>query len=565
MAITRLQKLTIERFRALHHVEIEFGKLITVICGKNGTSKSSILGIAAQIFSFRTDYTQNAVTSDLDYRAITGAEFESVFKDHFRISDKYDPPGSMNVEFELFDGYTNSKASAELALTKRDQTSRPVVRKNSTAGPDGNASRNYTHPVIYLSLKRLYPITDRDYKRQDFDYLQKHQAEFISLTNELLNKTSSAATSTSGIIKSAVSHGQNYDQDSVSAGEDNAGQLVLAIMSFRKLKEEYVDYKGGLLLIDEADAGLFPAAQRKLIEILERECKRLDLQVIMTSHSPLIVENIHQRSEKFPWDFKTIYLTDSYGAVSVKQNFSWEEINADLHAQTVSVGGDAKLPKIKVYFEDKEGHDLFMAAAYRRFKKTFLNLVNVSLGCGNYKNLVKLKIPEFSHKSIICLDGDVTGISGKAYQSIVALPGNLGPDQLIFEYLYNLPANHPIWENSIQFTRSTLTYIASGIISHLNITTDTINLKELLDKKAQEESQGKKSRERFKKFYKDPQFQDFLKLPAKHNPWQSWAKENKVLCDDFVSRFIAQLKNTLHEEYDVPKHMIERIFPKSEL
>ena len=206
MATTKLQKLTIERFRALNHVEIEFGKLITVICGKNGTSKSSVLGIAAQIFSFEKDYTQN---TDIKSRAITGAAFQTEFKEHFRISNTFDPPGSMDVKFELFDGYTNSKATAELALTRRDETSRPVVRKNSTAGPGGNASRNFTHPVIYLSLKRLYPITDRDYKLKDFDYLQKHQNDFISLTNKLLNKTSSAATSTSGTIQSAVSHGQN--------------------------------------------------------------------------------------------------------------------------------------------------------------------------------------------------------------------------------------------------------------------------------------------------------------------------------------------------------------------
>jgi predicted ATP-binding protein involved in virulence len=247
MAITKLQKLTIEKFRALHHVEIEFGKLITVICGKNGTSKSSVLGIAAQIFNFEKDYTQD--TPLKKYQSITGGDFKSKYSEHFRISNKFDLPGSVDVKFELFDGYTDKKETAELEFAKRGQNPRPVVRKNSAVDPGGNTSRNFTHPVIYLSLKRLFPITDRDYKQQDFDYLQQHQTEFIALTNELLNKTSSAATSTSGIIKSAVSHGQNYDQDSVSAGEDNAGQLVLAIMSFRKLQEEYPDYKGGLLLI----------------------------------------------------------------------------------------------------------------------------------------------------------------------------------------------------------------------------------------------------------------------------------------------------------------------------
>ena len=56
---TKLQKIVIKKFRALSGVEIEFGDYITVICGKNGTAKSSILGIAAQIFSFDKDYVNN--------------------------------------------------------------------------------------------------------------------------------------------------------------------------------------------------------------------------------------------------------------------------------------------------------------------------------------------------------------------------------------------------------------------------------------------------------------------------------------------------------------------------
>lgn len=39
MSKTQLKKLVIENFRALNNVEVEFGDHITVVCGKNGTSK----------------------------------------------------------------------------------------------------------------------------------------------------------------------------------------------------------------------------------------------------------------------------------------------------------------------------------------------------------------------------------------------------------------------------------------------------------------------------------------------------------------------------------------------
>ena len=217
MAKTQLKKLVIEKFRALNNVKVEFGDHITVICGKNGTSKSSILGIAAQIFSFEKNYAKDEA---LAFRQITGGVFKSQYSEHFRISEKFDVAGSMTVNIELHDGYSDQAATAKLELMKRGNSPRPVVRNNSTA-TGGNTSRNFTHPVIFLSLKRLYPIADRTYKVNDFDYLLKHKQDFIGLTNELLNRSSSHATGTDGTISSAVAHGENYDQESVSAGEDN--------------------------------------------------------------------------------------------------------------------------------------------------------------------------------------------------------------------------------------------------------------------------------------------------------------------------------------------------------
>ncbi|MDO9450543.1 MAG: AAA family ATPase, partial [Rugosibacter sp.] len=355
MSKTLLKKLVIRKFRALNNVEIEFGTHVTVICGKNGTSKSSILGIAAQIFSFEKDYLKN---EKLQFQSITGSNFKSLPAEHFRFSDKYDVPGSLDVAVELFDGYTNSNANAELELSRREtvrgSVARPVVRKNTTA-EKGKESRNFTHPVIFLSLKRLQPIASREYKVRDFDYLNSHKQKFINLNNELLNKISSSATGTGGSINSAVAHAENYDQDSVSAGEDNVGQIILTLMSFRKLKEEYADYKGGLLLIDEADAGLFPAAQTKLLEILERECNDLKLQVIMTSHSPTLIERTYDLSQKYQHKFKTVYLSGTFGPVQAMHDISWPDIYSDLLTATVPTSDEISLPKINVYFEDKEG------------------------------------------------------------------------------------------------------------------------------------------------------------------------------------------------------------------
>ena len=86
-----------------------------------------------------------------------------------------------------------------------------------------------------------------------------------------------------------------YSSITNSAGQDNIGQIIMAIMSFRKLKKEYKGYKGGLLLIDEIEATLHPIAQIKLLDFLYRACKELNLQVVFTTHSVALLEVLSQK------------------------------------------------------------------------------------------------------------------------------------------------------------------------------------------------------------------------------------------------------------------------------
>lgn len=547
-ARTRLTGLHIERFRALRGVDIEFGDHITVICGKNGTSKSSILGIAAQIFSFHKDYVTD---EPLRFKQIAGGTFKSQYSEHFRISNTFDTPGSMDVGIELRDGYTNRPATANLELMKRGDKPRPVVRNNSTAR--GNRSRNFTHPVIFLSLKRLYPIAARgDYKVGNFDYLDEHWSDFLGLTNELLNQNAEHATGTTGTISSAVAHSDQYDQESVSAGEDNAGQILLALMSFRKLKDEYRDYMGGLLLIDEADAGLFPRAQINLWKILARECAELDLQVIMTSHSPVLIEHAYEQGRLYRRKFRTVYLSDSWGAVQVMQDWSWAQISADINTTTIAMSPDVKLPTVRVYFEDGEACDFFRALMRRQPMNKFIRtLPDITLGCSHYLSLIKNKIPEFSERSIVCLDGDVTS---SGHKTVVPLPGGMAPDRLIFEHLYNLGPEDTYWKNDLQFTRSVFTDAANDVIREFGITGDTVDVRERVE--AYEGS--KKPREVFKQFYKNEHMQQVLSSPAKpYHPWANWIESHPEQANDFLDRIHAALLGIMKNAFGVDEAKLQ--------
>lgn len=545
---TVLREVRVNSFRGLKNINIAFGERITLICGKNGTSKSTILGVIAQTFSFRKDYTKN---DDMDlssqYKTINGKAFESLFSDHFRLSEKHDTPGSMDINIYIYDGSEDKELSLDLGLYNSQDRSkaRPIVRGNTTTN-GASSSRNVTHPVIYLSLKRLMPIALRaKYSPHSIDYLNENKNEFNLMNNQLLGKMSAnKVTATTGTVDSVVVHGDTYDQDSVSAGEDNVGQILQAIFSFKKLKSEYEDYRGGILLIDEADAGLFPAAQVEFIHLLSREAKHLNLQIIMTSHSPTMIEKVNQLSEKDKLNYKTIYLTDTFGSIEVKENLSWPQIYADLHIETINSYDDVNLPKINIYFEDKEGVDFFSSLiTERQIKKPLNVLKDITLGCGNYKQLIEKKIPEFSKKSIIVLDGDVSDLD--KYRNVVKLPSKIPPDQLIFEFLYNLPPEHEYWRNKLNFTKPVFYKIARDVINRIKLNSndgEAISVKEIISAVDHNGNNGV-LREVFKAFYKNVELQKMINGGVKNNPFRLWALENSSEVNAFKVRFLAAIKN----------------------
>lgn len=344
----------------------------------------------------------------------------------------------------------------------------------------------------------------------------------------------------------------NYNHESVSAGEDNAGQIIMALLSFKKLQEEYGDYKGGLLLIDEADAGLFPTAQVNLLKILERECRKLNLQVVMTSHSPVMIEYAYEQSQhKFSKKFKTVYLSNTYGSVQVMQDWSWAKISADIHTKTVSVGSTAILPRVNIYFEDKEAEDFFAALMNRQSIKKFANpMSGVKMGCPNYVYLLDKKVPEFTGNSVVCLDADAKSLlKGKNFKTVILLPGDLPPDQLIFEHLYNLPADDVFWDNNLQFTRSVLTNSAAReVIRELDISGDLVDLKERL----QAYRGSKTKRDIFKNFYNSSDIQLLVAPNVKPlNAWRHWVGKNPKATNVFLENFKVALYGVMKNGYAV--------------
>ena len=87
------------------------------------------------------------------------------------------------------------------------------------------------------------------------DFYVKSHNEILLLYDEISSEEVKSSTKHFLAAKS-----DKYDAIGNSAGQDNIGQIITSILSFQRLKDNLgTEYKGGILLIDELDASMFPA------------------------------------------------------------------------------------------------------------------------------------------------------------------------------------------------------------------------------------------------------------------------------------------------------------------
>src|SRR5699024_7938024 len=103
--------------------------------------------------------------------------------------------------------------------------------------------------------------------------------------------------------------------------EANAGSGEVAVIQLVKKIEESEEYS--LILLDEPEVSIHPGAQEKLKEYLIDATKRKKLQVVISSHSPILIRDMPSEAIK-------LYVTNSQGRFEVKENVDYREAFYDL-------------------------------------------------------------------------------------------------------------------------------------------------------------------------------------------------------------------------------------------
>lgn len=427
-----IESIEVEKFRAIENLSLDIGKNITAIAGRNATLKTTLLGMLGQPFTISSGHPMYGCTT------IDGYNFKSQFKEKFKISKKFDHYGEHIWTLKFYKrGYYND-GEIKMKSIKRPTKTNPNDIRFWNAKSKAKGTGYVQLPVYYLSLGRLFPIGETGKtKNVDIHLTEEENTYFVKTYKELLSIQESqnavATMEKADARRNFVGVNDNtHDVFTNSAGESNIGKIILAVLSFKRLKEGYGNqYKGGILLIDELDATLYGYSQKKLVDFLYKISQKFSIQIIFTTHSPMVLQEVNnlQRKEirkmqekgidvstiSYNYESEIIYLESYYvGEVgdnkrmvkgrNIRKSLDLKEITDDINMQPSIVR-----QSVNIYLEDERAKQflLYLLSQHLKYNyENYFNIVDVNLGFTNYLHLHRKKVPEFLN-SLIVLDHDV--------------------------------------------------------------------------------------------------------------------------------------------------------------
>lgn len=419
-----IKSVEIEKFRAFENAFFTLGKRITAISGRNATQKTTVLGMIGQPFTISKDHPMYGC------KTIDGYNFRSQFKEKFKISPEHDVIGQHKWKLELHNGVYEQNYYAVESIARRQSGQAPTLRFWN-AESRARGAGYIQLPVYFLSLSRLFPIGESGKTKavpstltpEELSYCITHYRTILSIQHMGDNPDVGLEKGASSKTFAGVSD-DTHDIFTNSAGEGNIMRIILAVLSFKRLKEQYGrDYRGGILLIDELDATLYGFSQAKLVDYLWQVAGDYKIQIVFTTHSPIILKcvNKYQRKERhdkginlppFAYDSSIVYLEPQYDREGTRtimpKNISTStELGQILNDINLSIStGNSK---INIYCEDTRAVSFLqyvLSAALTINLDLYMSFIDINLGWTNYVQLAEKGVPEFRN-NVIVLDGDV--------------------------------------------------------------------------------------------------------------------------------------------------------------
>lgn len=437
-AVIKVQTIKFDQppFRKLGAIEINLAPRVTLIAGRNGVGKSTILALIAG----SSGITRGGAKFHSYFGNLPNVGTEDILKLSYERDFVKDEAQKANVLIaygygaHTFQKKCNVSGSEDrLRVVPRNEPKGEITVDDVTIPADGKVPV----PTIYLGMTRVLPVGEAQRELVSGEATQM-EAEDYDLYHNFTDRIISIGAQASGVVTSQYVRGTKkrsvypeyggYNSTNVSLGQDSLSSIATALASFKKLKREMgSDYRGGLLIIDEVDAGFHPHAQITLLDELMSKARALQIQIIATTHSLTMLEHAHQeiysdRKRGAPLD-QIVYLRGNL-PIQLLDASNFEAIYADMHLKALKT---AKTPTIKVFLEDDEAAR-FLTAILTRSRRAklkartgyLLELIGARVGCSNLVGL--LKADPYFHSVIFVIDADADSVKSGGALNVLRLP-----------------------------------------------------------------------------------------------------------------------------------------------
>ena len=271
-----LAEVRIRNLRGIRDLRVPFDYPVCVLAGPNGCGKSTVLLACA-----------------CAYRV----------------------PGRGPREFvpsTLFPNFTNRQQPALSDSTPRTELEFHYLHRGDRVSMAWRRGKSWnrsflgraggTQPERAVYLRTLANLTNPSEVRSILQLARK-QFETRTLSPEMLifahrilpwryrNLSVISARSANDLLFAALDDAANtgYSEFHMSSGE----------RSILRISKDISRLRNGLVLIDEVDTGLHPYTQQQTMLELQRSALRNDLQIIVASHSPVILDSVPPRARIF--------------------------------------------------------------------------------------------------------------------------------------------------------------------------------------------------------------------------------------------------------------------------
>ena len=269
-----LNEVFLDGIRGIAGLRIIFDYPVSVIAGGNATGKSTVLFASACAYKPPDAGPRDYVPSTLfpDFRPKQGRRHDH--RDEVLLRFEYSTPGGrQSMQWKRGQGWNRSFLGRKHAK----QPERPLYLRTLSNLSNPSEVRGV------LSMSRVKAALDETpltasqvgFAQRVLPFRYSEVVDFASGRKRLLFATRE--------------RGAEYSELHMAAGE----RAIL------RLSQEIAQLQGALVLIDEIEAGLHPWVQQLLMLHLQQLALRRDLQIIVTTHSPVVLDSVPPNARIF--------------------------------------------------------------------------------------------------------------------------------------------------------------------------------------------------------------------------------------------------------------------------